>query len=84
MDKSLSLLLLSLTISTVAALDNGVGLTPAMGWSTWNKYGCSISSDVIKLNVDKIVELGLDKIGYTYVNIDDCWQLGERNSQGRI
>lgn len=55
-----------------------------MGWNTWNKYGCGISLDIIKQNADKIVELGLDKIGYIYVNIDDCWMLPDRDANGRI
>ena len=55
------------------ALNNSLGLTPPMGWNTWNKYGCLINQDIIYTNTDKIVELGLDKLGYNYVNIDDCW-----------
>lgn len=26
-----------------AAYDNGLALTPQMGWNTWNKYGCDIN-----------------------------------------
>lgn len=33
---------------------------------------------------DKIVELGLDKLGYNYVNLDDCWQSEGRDSQGHV
>ena len=55
-----------------------------MGWNTWNKYGCNINLDIIKTNADKIVALGLDKIGYVYVNIDDCWMLADRTKEGRI
>lgn len=73
-----------ISLSTVQAVNNGVGLTPAMGWNTWNKYGCNINADVIKANADKIVDLGLDKLGYVYVNIDDCWMLADRNKEGRL
>jgi alpha-galactosidase len=59
---------------TSNAFDNGVGRTPAMGWNTWNKYGCKISDKIITSNVDAIIANGLDKLGYVYVNIDDCWQ----------
>jgi alpha-galactosidase len=45
---SISVLLLLLGSSL--ALNNGLGKTPAMGWNTWNKYGCDISLDVIKSN----------------------------------
>lgn len=57
----------------VEALNNGLGLKPAMGWNTWNKYACDISADIIKSNADRIKYLGLDQLGYKYVNIDDCW-----------
>lgn len=55
-----------------------------MGWNTWNKFGCGINETLIMRSADKIVELGLDKLGYKYVNIDDCWMLKERDSQGHI
>ena len=66
------------------ALDNGLGLTPQMGWNTWNKFGCDISEDLIKQAVDQIVALGLDKLGYEYVNIDDCWMETDRTADGHF
>jgi alpha-galactosidase len=81
----LSILVISiLFIQKSAAVDNGVGRTPPMGWNTWNKFGCDISYDIIKDNADKIVELGLNKLGYVYVNIDDCWMEEDRNSLGKV
>ena len=55
-----------------------------MGWNTWNKFGCKINEDLIKGTADYIVQLGLDKVGYQYVNVDDCWLLEERDSDGHI
>ncbi|CDW79993.1 melibiase family protein [Stylonychia lemnae] len=55
-----------------------------MGWNTWNKYNCQISEDIIKSNADEIVNLGLDKLGYVYVNIDDCWQIKDRDAQNHV
>eukprot|EP00834_Sanchytrium_tribonematis_P000733 NODE_14_length_51535_cov_1.125049.p11 type:complete len:404 gc:universal NODE_14_length_51535_cov_1.125049:23437-22226(-) len=60
-------------------LENGVGLTPFMGWNSWNKFGCDINETIIKTQADKIVEFGLDKLGYVYVNIDDCWMTSGRD-----
>ena len=40
--------------------------------------------DLIKRTADKIVSMGLDKLGYKYVNIDDCWNLKERDAEGRM
>lgn len=53
-----------------------------MGWNTWNKFGCNISEETIKSAADRIVDLGLDKLGYKYVNIDDCWNLANRDPEG--
>ncbi len=55
-----------------------------MGWNSWNKFGCNITEALIKQTADKIVELGLDKLGYRYVNLDDCWNAVERDTQGRM
>ena len=53
-------------------LDNGLGLTPQMGWNSWNHYHCNINADIVKKTADAIVNTSLSK-WYTYVNIDDCW-----------
>lgn len=55
-----------------------------MGWNTWNKFGCKINEKLIKETADYIIKLGLDKVGYTYVNLDDCWMLPERDAHGHI
>lgn len=53
--------------------------TPPMGFNTWNTFGENISDSVIRETADVMVELGLDKIGYNYLVIDDCWSLRERD-----
>ncbi|KAI2488406.1 Alpha-galactosidase [Pyrenophora tritici-repentis] len=53
--------------------DGHTGRLPAMGWNSWNEYGCAINESVF-LEVGELLNtLGLKKLGYTYVNIDDCW-----------
>ena len=66
------------------ALDNGLGLTPAMGWNTWNSYGCDINEPLIIKNAKKILDLGLDRLGYKYINVDDCWLTASRNANGHL
>lgn len=48
-----------------------------MGYSTWNDYGCVYPQGVSAKNItdaaDALVDLGLAKLGYQYVNLDDCW-----------
>ena len=65
-------------------MKNGLGLTPPMGWNTWNRYYCDINQTVIYSNTDRIIELGLDKLGYKYVNVDDCWLTRERDFRGKV
>jgi alpha-galactosidase len=30
------------------ALNNGLGMTPQMGWNSWNKFACKINENLIK------------------------------------
>lgn len=80
---TLALTLLTLTTTTVTSLDNGLGKTPPMGWNSWNKFKCDVDEHLIKTMADSIVAFGLAQKGYTYVNIDDCWQVA-RDDMGRI
>ncbi|HUY13458.1 MAG TPA: glycoside hydrolase family 27 protein [Terriglobia bacterium] len=56
---------------------------PPMGWNTWYAFGCHISADVVRAQVDQMVANGMKAAGYRYVNLDDCWQ-GSRDAQGVI
>lgn len=57
---------------------DGTGRLPAMGWNSWNEYGCDIKdSDFIKVG-ELLISLGLKDVGYEYVNIDDCWSDKEK------
>ncbi len=49
---TLALFLGVFTIKSVSALDNGLGMTPPMGWNTWNRYYCDINQTVIYTNTD--------------------------------
>ncbi|MCM1269919.1 MAG: glycoside hydrolase family 27 protein [Faecalibacterium sp.] len=64
--------------------DNGVALTPPMGWSSWNLFAAKINEDLIKEIADAMKKSGLVDAGYKYLNIDDCWQASERDKSGRL
>lgn len=81
---SLVTLIALLLPANIKAWDNGLGLTPAMGWNSWNKYGCNINETVIQANARRMVDLGLNQLGYQYLNIDDCWLEANRDSNGHI
>jgi alpha-galactosidase len=67
--------ILSICILQACSLDNGLGLTPQMGWNSWNHFGCNINENLIKQTADLLVSTGLAAKGYKYVNLDDCWQV---------
>lgn len=52
-------------------------LTPPMGWNSWYSYSEAVSQEAILKTARLLVEKGLADHGWSYVNIDDCWQ-GER------
>lgn len=51
---------------------------PAMGWNSWNAFGVGNTAELTKAMVDKMLELGLDKVGYQYVILDDGCYKSER------
>ncbi|XXY51844.1 NPCBM/NEW2 domain-containing protein [Sorangium sp. So ce269] len=61
-----------------------LALTPPMGFNNWNAFGCDVNEALIKETADFFVSSGLQELGYTYVNIDDCWSLKERGEDGRL
>src|SRR5271155_3751920 len=79
------LLLCAATLSAqpAKAWDNGLALTPPMGWNSWNRFGCNVSEDLIKGMADAMVSSGMKDAGYRYVVIDDCWQVS-RDANGNI
>lgn len=65
-------------------LSNGLGSTPPMGWNSWNHFACHIDEKTIKETADSLVSTGLSKLGYIYVNIDDCWGESSRDDKGNL
>lgn len=84
-------LLKQYTMPTKVTLDlpeenynNGVALTPPMGWSSWNTFRQRIDEDIILQTAKAMKESGLLEAGYQYLNLDDCWQSSLRDSKGRL
>jgi alpha-galactosidase len=57
-----------------------IGLTPAMGWNSWNCFAGAVSAEKVKAATDAMVASGLINHGWTYINIDDFWET-HRNSK---
>lgn len=54
------------------------GRLPAMGWNSWNAFGSNNTEALTQITADRMVELGLDELGYEYVVLDDGCYLPER------
>ncbi|KAK8794761.1 hypothetical protein WA158_003278 [Blastocystis sp. Blastoise] len=86
--------LVLLFVASVFALDNGLALTPPMGWMPWEQYRCTIdckthpdgcvNEDLFIKMTDKMVEDGYLEAGYDRINIDDCWSTHERDANHRL
>ena len=58
-------------------------LTPPMGYNSWNHFAGRVSTDNMRAAADAMAASGLIDHGWSYVNIDDCWQ-GQRDADGNI
>ncbi len=78
------ILLLGLIQSQAPAQkQEGLALTPPMGWNSWNKFACDVNEALIRQTADAMVSTGMRDAGYRYIVIDDCWQVN-RDSLGFI
>lgn len=66
------------------AIGDKLTLTPAMGWNSWNTFTNTLNEQLVKNIADVMDSTGMRDLGYQYVNIDDFWQLLERDSKGNI
>ncbi|GAB6023888.1 hypothetical protein CHUAL_008624 [Chamberlinius hualienensis] len=81
-------------VVSVKALNNGLAMTPPMGFNAWQAFGCQtdcvnfpdtcISEKLFKSIADEMVAGGYLAAGYQYLNIDDCWMANERDANGRL
>jgi len=53
---------------------DAIQLTPALGWNSWNCWGAQIDQNKVLASSRAMVKKGLAAHGWTYINIDDCWQ----------
>ncbi len=60
-----------------------LGLTPPMGWNSWNTFTWEINDKLIKEAADAMAS-ELKDAGYEYIVIDDCWSEKQRDKNGRL
>jgi alpha-galactosidase len=57
-----------------------IALTPPIGWNGWNSWARNIDREKVIASANAMVKMGLSNHGWTYINIDDCWQ-GQRGGE---
>ena len=72
------------TFGVVFALNNGMGRTPAMGYSSWNDCASEVTEERIKNVTRHLIESGLAAKGFVHINVDEGWLLGRDNATGEI
>ena len=51
----------------------GLEATPVLGWSSWSFLRKEPTADKVEAQARALRDSGLQKLGYTYVNLDDFW-----------
>jgi alpha-galactosidase len=60
---------------------NGLAMTPPMGWASRQKLGSRMDETQVRQSIDALVDSGLSRVGYVYVELGDGWQ-GSRDAKG--
>ncbi len=55
-------------------------LTPPMGWNSWNCWGLAVDQEKVVASAHVFSNMGLAKHGWTYINIDDGWEIEGKSS----
>ncbi len=62
-----------------------LGLTPPMGWNSWNWFGKNkINEEVVREVIDAMVNEGLKDAGYNYVVVDGGWRGAALGPNGQL
>jgi|GEM_PF-586819 len=57
-----------------------IALTPPLGWNSWNCFASAVDDAKVRAAADAMVRSGLINHGWTYINIDDCWEVKPESS----
>jgi alpha-galactosidase len=52
-----------------------IALTPPLGWNSWNCFAQAVDDRRVRSAADAMIARGLNQHGWTYINIDDCWEI---------
>ncbi len=85
-----SLLLVAAVVGGASGLSNGLVLKPPLGWNTWvscddTTCGHDVCSEkMVKEVAEAMIENGMQALGYSHVNLDDCWAYPRDNTTGKL
>ena len=90
-----SILALAALTTPARALDNGVARTPPLGWSSWltceepapngTKCGHDVCNEAeVKESALAMAANGMQKLGWKYLVLDDCWAATSRDGDGKL
>lgn len=57
------------------SIGDRICLTPPMGWNSWNCWGVAVDEQKVLASAMMYRDKGLLKHGWTYINIDDGWEI---------
>lgn len=84
MKKILGLTVILFSAAAGAQKFEDLAMTPPMGWNTWNTFGGNINEKLIKETAQVMIDSGMQKAGYVYIVLDDCWSAKERDANGNL
>jgi alpha-galactosidase len=73
----------SATKKFTLAIGDNIGLTPALGWNSWNAWGLSVDDEKVRTSAREMSSQ-LAAHGWSYINIDDGWEIDKRLTSGKI
>jgi hypothetical protein len=65
------------------SIGDKIGLTPALGWNSWNAWGLSVDDKKVRISAKAMADR-LSAHGWAYINIDDGWEAEQRLPDGKI
>ncbi|RMX37256.1 hypothetical protein pdam_00011398 [Pocillopora damicornis] len=77
LSEAVFLCLFSTILQQVCSLNNGLAITPPMGWMSWERFRCVTDCEKDPKNC-------ISNVGYKYICIDDCWTDMNRTKDGRL
>jgi alpha-galactosidase len=61
-----------------------IALTPPLGWNSWNCFAGAVDDAKVRSAADAMVKSGLINHGWSYINIDDCWEIQPRSNDPMV